>query len=463
MKNKYNTEHIRSLVRPDCVHKDVYIDPVIFGLEVDRIFARSWNYLCHESQLAHPGDYLTTDIGGNPVIVIRHEDNLIRVLHNRCAHRGAKLLENKQGHTEVISCSYHGWRYKTDGELLSIPCRDNYQDTDIENNQADYGLSGIRADNYRGFVFANLSNAAPDLADCLGGARRALDNMVDRSPERELEAVVSSFRAIYRNNWKIYLENLHDGMHPLTVHQSSIAASREQISRIEKTSDKMPPLALQLVQANAQSYQQMKDLEVTCYEYGHSDMRGFRNPDNDADPAYREYVNRHQQSYGMEKSAEILNMNLHNVNFYPNASAHPRFLQLRVVRPLAVDKTAIEITVFRWKGAPDEINRRNITYANTIHSPSSLIKPDDLEAYRRVQEGLLSSGREWISQHSLFDPNTDDVSPQSALSEQYIRNQYRAWLAYMCSPDIAPGPAPELLHSKAGVEALVNPVPPDPD
>ena len=221
-------------------------------------------------------------------------------------------------------------------------------------------------------------------------------------------------------------------MHPLTVHQSSIAASQEQIGKIEQIPGMTPPLALQLVRANAQSYQQMKELEVTCYEYGHSDMRGFRNPDNDTDPVYREYVNRHQRQYGKEKSGEILNTNLHNVSFYPNASVHPRFLQMRVIKPIAVDRTTIEISIFCWKGAPDEINRRNITYANTVHSPSSLIKPDDLEAYRRVQQGLRSSGREWISQHSLFDPASDDTTPQSALSEHYIRNQYRAWLAYMC-------------------------------
>ena len=437
MGGNYDTDHIRSLVRPDCVHRDVYIDPEIFNLEVNHIFARAWNYLCHESQLSGPGDFLTGDIAGNPVMVIRHEDNSIRILHNRCAHRGAKVLEYKQGNARVLTCSYHGWRYRTDGELLSIPCRDNYRDTEIDDNTANYGLSEIRTDSYRGFIFANLDGNAPDLTGYLGGARRALDNMVDRSPEGVLEAVGSSSRAVYRNNWKIYLENLHDGMHPLNVHQSSIAASAKQIEKIEKNSGKTPPLALRLVQANAQSYRQMEELEVTCYEHGHSDMRGFRNLDTGTDPAYREYVEKHQQHYGPERSAEILNTNLHNVSFYPGASAHPRFLQMRVIRPVSVDRTAIEINVFRWKGAPDEINQRNIVYANTIHSPSSLIKPDDLEAYRRVQEGLRSSGREWISQHSLFDPGTDDASPQSALSEQYIRNQYRAWLTYMCSPDSA--------------------------
>ena len=434
MHDTYTSDHIRSLVRPDCVHRDVYLDPVLFELERERIFARAWNYLCHESQLPCSGDYLTADIAGSPVIVIRGEDDHIRALHNRCAHRGAKVLGNRQGNAKVLTCSYHGWSYTTDGALLSIPCRDNYRGTEVDKDPAGYGLTGIRTDSYRGFIFANLDADAPDLAEYLGGARRALDNMVDRSPEGELEAVRSPFRALYRNNWKIYLENLHDGMHPLNVHQSSIAASREQISRIEKTSGETPPLALQLVQANAQDYRQMEELAVTCYERGHSDMRGFRNPDKDTDPVHKEYVYRHQQRYGREKSGQILNTNLHNVNFYPNASAHPRFLQMRVIRPIAVDRTAIEITVFRWKGAPDEINQRNIVYANTIHSPSSLIKPDDLEAYRRVQEGLLSSGREWISQHSLSGPGADATSPQSALSEQYIRNQYRAWLAYMRNP-----------------------------
>lgn len=434
MKHKYDTTYIRSLVRPDSVHRDVYIDPEIFHLEIQRIFARAWNYLCHESQLPNPGDYLTSEIAGNPVIVLRHEDNHVKVLHNRCAHRGAKLLGNNRGNAKVLTCSYHGWSYGTDGGLLSIPCRENYRGTEVDKNPQGYGLTGIRTDSCRGFIFASLADDAPGLSEYLGDARRALDNMVDRSPDGELEAVRSSFRAIYRNNWKIYLENLHDGMHPLHVHQSSIAASREQISRIEDSPGNTPPLALQLVQANAQSYRQMEELEVTCYEHGHSDMRGFRNPDHGADPVYREYINRHQQRYGREKSGQILSTNLHNVNFYPNASAHPRFLQMRVIRPISVDRTAIEINIFRWKGAPDEMNQRNIVYANTIHSPSSLIKPDDLEAYRRVQEGLQAGGREWISQHSLFDPDADDTSPQSALSEHYIRNQYRAWLAYMCNP-----------------------------
>ena len=422
---------MRALIRPDCVHRDVYIEPAIFNMELSHIFARCWNYMCHESQLPQAGDYLTTSLIGKPVIVIRDHDNHIRVLPNRCAHRGARLLERNRGNTKVLTCCYHGWRYRTDGKLLSMPCREHYHNTEAANNPPDYSLAKIRSDSYRGFVFANLSGEAPALTDFLGGARRSLDNMIERSPEGEIEAFAGSFRALYECNWKIYLENLHDGLHPQHVHQSSIAASREQLDDMASAPGGAEPFPLQLMQTNARSYRQMQELEVACYAYGHSDMRGFRNPDTNADPLYRDYVARHRASYGMERSSTILNMNLHNVNFYPGASAHPRFLQLRALRPLAADKTAIEIQVFRWKGAPDEINQRNIVYANTVHSPSSLIKTDDLEAYRRVQEGLRASGNPWVNQRYMYDPAADDTASQSALSEHYIRNQYRAWLAYM--------------------------------
>ena len=147
MKDHYDTGRIRALVRPDSVHRDVYLDPVLFQLELKRIFARAWHYLCHESRLPRSGDYLTADIAGNPVIVIRGEDNLVRALHNRCAHRGAKVLGNRQGNAKVLTCSYHGWSYTTDGALLSIPCRDHYRGTEVDKTRPVTGSpeSGQRA------------------------------------------------------------------------------------------------------------------------------------------------------------------------------------------------------------------------------------------------------------------------------------------------------------------------------
>lgn len=419
---------LRGLVQANRVHPRVYTDPDIFDLEIRHVFGQAWNYVGHTSQTPRSGDYLTTKVASQPVVMLHHSDGRIVVVHNRCAHRGAKVLSEDSGNAKVLRCPYHGWTYATDGKLLSIPCPQGYAGAEGRADEFERGMPALRSACYRGFVFASLSSDGPELQEFLGSALQVLDNMVDRAPEGELEAAGGRFRTVQRNNWKIYLENLHDGMHPMIVHQSSIAASRAQLRKHQDEYPGEEPLPLQIVAANGQSYEQMRELEVSCDRYGHSFMRGFRNPRGE-DPVFKEYVRRLQQRHGSERAEEILSTNFHNVNLYPNASAHPSFLQLRVVLPLSFDKTLLETWVFRLKGAPDELHRRNIAYANTVHSPSSIIKADDLETYRRVQDGLHGSGG-WISQHRDFDAQSDDMKG-TALNEHYVRNQYRAWLSYM--------------------------------
>ena len=241
--------------------------------------------------------------------------------------------------------------------------------------------------------------------------------MVDRSPTGELKVTGPCFRYLVPSNWKMFLENLHDGIHPPTVHPSSIAASR-QILRDQE--NKAHSLAVDVVASNGQSHEQMANLEVCCYENGHSDMRGFRKaPDN---PVYQQLL---EKRHGAEKAKDVLETNIHNLSIYPNASAHPSFMQMRVMFPLSVDRTLIEIWTLKPLGAPEEIHRRNVTFSNTVHSPSSIVKVDDVETYHRVHQGLVGSDR-WVSQHRGLDS-----SVSNALSEAYIRNQFRAWLGYM--------------------------------
>lgn len=422
---KLTTQAIQALVRTDQVHGCVYTDPELFQLEVERIFARAWNYVGHASQIPHKGDYFTTAVANQPVIMIRHTDDDIRVLRNRCAHRGAEVVGRRCGQAKTLRCCYHGWTYRTDGTLLAIPQADGYAGTEVAADKPQFSMTPLRTATYRGFVFATLATNGPDLDEFLGETKRGIDNMVDRAPDGELEVAANCFRTVQRNNWKIYLENLHDGMHPQAVHQSSIAASAALLDSQDAVS-----LPVTLVHGNAQSYQQLAALRVNCYAKGHSDMRGFRDPGG-TDPVFDEYAAGLAGKVGQSRCAEILADNVHNVCVYPNASAHPGFLQMRVLHPVAVDRTVVEIWVLRLKGAPEKLNQRNVVFANTVHSPSSLIKPDDLEAYERVQRGL-AAGSKWVSLHREFDAGMPaEPAPSSALSEQFIRNQYGAWLAYM--------------------------------
>ncbi len=157
-------------------------------------------------------------------------------------------------------------------------------------------------------------------------------------------------------------------------------------------------------------------------------MSGFRKEADGEDAGYRQAL---AEAWGAERAGQALTRNLHNACFYPGASAHPQYMQMRRLTPLAVDRTLVESWTLRAQGAPESHFRRNIRYANTIHSPSSLVKPDDAEAYRRVQQGLeRSSGR--VSQHRR-DAGQHGGGVSTALDEEYIRAQYRAWREYMAA------------------------------
>src|SRR5881392_3100672 len=101
-------------------------DPRIYRLELQRIFARAWNFMCHETQIPNAGDYFTSYIGEDQVIVVRGEDGEVRVLLNTCRHRGNALCRAELGNTKTFVCSYHGWTYGLDGALIGVPGRTNF-------------------------------------------------------------------------------------------------------------------------------------------------------------------------------------------------------------------------------------------------------------------------------------------------------------------------------------------------
>ncbi len=100
---------VGKLVEPDRVHRSVYTDPAIYQLEMERIFENTWIYVGHDSQVPDPGDYYATVIGRQPVIMVRHTDGEVKVLYNRCAHKGSMLVGDTCGKVKQFSCAYHGW------------------------------------------------------------------------------------------------------------------------------------------------------------------------------------------------------------------------------------------------------------------------------------------------------------------------------------------------------------------
>ena len=114
---------VASLVDTDrgLIGRGIFIEPDIYERELERIFARCWLFLCHDSQIPQPGDFLTTYMGEDPVLVVRDTAGQVRAFLNVCRHRGNRLCRADAGNAASFTCAYHGWTYRNDGRLVGVP------------------------------------------------------------------------------------------------------------------------------------------------------------------------------------------------------------------------------------------------------------------------------------------------------------------------------------------------------
>ncbi len=230
--NRYrqDPEAIRALVRPDAVHRDVYLSQELFDLEMERLWRDTWIYVGHDSQVPSPGDYYTTEIARQPIILLRDEQGVVRVLMNRCAHKGARLVSATSGHCEnnLLRCPYHGWTYRLDGSIRTIPLKGAYEGTALADTANGRGVASPPAVvNYRGFVFTRMNPKGPGFEEYFGASLTSIDNLVDRSPEGRLEVAGGVLRYMHDSNWKMFVENLNDTMHPMVAHESSAGTAKK--------------------------------------------------------------------------------------------------------------------------------------------------------------------------------------------------------------------------------------------
>ena len=425
---------VNQLVEPDRVHRTVYTDPDIFNREMRDIFEKVWVYCGHESQLPQSGDYCTVQIGRQPMIMVRQADRTISVLYNRCPHRGVQLCGARSGNTgSNLVCSYHAWSFHLDGRIRSIPLPDGYEGTRLTRDNPDCSIkAAARVSSYRGFVFASLAAEGPSLLEFLGEARIAFDDMCDRSPQGEVELVPVCHRVMQHSNWKFFMENQLDSLHPSVTHQSTgIAAGR--VERKLQEQGEQVPLYYHYLSTFASSFEQWDQVQTINFPRGHGILKGYMGLRPD-DPDTQQYVADMYAAYGERKAEEFLARNIHHVLIYPYLSVQSPLQQLRVLRPIAPNQTLSEIWHFRLKGVSDAIYRRSLWYFNLVNSPATMINADDLENWTKGQWGLESNGGDWVSFHRNYGGDTvqgDVTYSVKGTSEAVMRNQFRAWAGYL--------------------------------
>ncbi len=425
---------IRALVRDREVHRDVYLDPDIFAIEMRRLWAKTWVFVGHTSQIPEPGDFYTCSIGAEPVMMVRQTDGSVRVLRNRCAHKGAKLVGVTSGKVgRFFRCPYHAWSYRIDGSLAAVPLRDGYAGSGFDGCDAARGLSPVQAHDYRGFVFARLSAEGPGFAEYFGASLSSIDYMVDRSPAGEMVIAGGVLRYLHDSNWKMFVENLNDTMHPMAAHASSAGTAKQLWA--DQPKDTPKPMAIEQLVPFAEGYEFFDKMGVRVFDNGHS-YSGVHFSIHSAYAAVPEYEAAMVAAHGAERAKDVLGTVRHNTVYYPSLTIKGAIQTIRVIRPIAVDRTLIESWSFRLTGAPPAIFRRNVTYNRLINSPLSVVGHDDQACYRMVQEGLAGGGNEWVSLHRDFAAGEGGDMTVNGTSEISMRNQFRAWVNMM-APEAA--------------------------
>jgi benzoate/toluate 1,2-dioxygenase alpha subunit len=365
------------------IDRGIYLDPAIFERELDVFYESGWVYLCHESQVAKPGDYFATHAGRQPVFVNRRQDGTLAGFINACAHRGALLTPCRQGNARVFTCRFHGWAYDDGGRCIRIK---NEKTAFPEDgfDRSCFNLTPLpRLAGYRGFVFGSLSPDVPPLEEHLGDVRTFMDFFVDQSPQG-VEVVPGSQTYICDHNWKLQVENVPDGYHVSTVHRNFMTTvlnreAREGYDGLDRT----------------ETGRMKGNVRNGCYDFGrgHSLIWAERASPEAAPlfPATDEVT----QRCGPLRAEWMLRRG-RNLCVFPNmvlndlASTH-----LRCHRPLGVDRTEVTIWCIAPVGEPRAARAARLRKFEDFFLVTGMATSDDVISLDVAHAGSRGRAARW--------------------------------------------------------------------
>lgn len=421
---------LEDLIREDRVAGRIYTDQEIFNLEMEKIFTRSWVFVCHETQVSEPGDYFSTYIGLNPVIVARGaDDGEVRIFLNRCRHRGNIVCQYELGNANYFRCAYHGWTFNNTGKLIGVPFREAYGDF-FQGEDMDL-VQVEKVGVYKGFVFGciNPSPSLPALEDWIGPAHRYLDEFAAQGPEG-IEVKAGVQKAMYRGNWKFQNENDADNYHTDFTHAvGAVIRSKRAQARGERIARSGQPPGSTV---RALGHGHSANSRIQSVGLGMSYEQAM------SSTLTRRHLEELEQKAGLEKTKELLSQAgtpPHTFRMFPNLVLIG--LQIRVTRPVSAGISENYYYPVLLKGVPDEVNAIRLRNHEQGFGPAGFTSPDDVEVFARNQIGLAARQNDWqIMARGMHrvQMDADGVPFGEVKDETGMRSIYQEWKRLMTAP-----------------------------
>lgn len=409
------------LVFKDHIRTPMYEDPRLFEEEMQKIFKKTWVWVAHESEFPDKGSFKLSQVGLEPVIVVRDRKGTIHVMVNRCRHRAATVCEVKKGKTSSFQCPYHGWGYGLDGSLRALPYPEQYGD---DFDKAQHGLLKLRTESYAGMVFATFNEEAEPLVDFLGPVTKWIDLFMKQGAGYPVK-VLGEHQFSVPMNWKVQLENTTDAYHFPVVHKSFLQSLDDETEEVFSFLDQGKGYVEDL--GNGHSVMVMipelvdldDNLEAPIPERFAELAQELR-----ADGYPDEQVRRIVRAVG---GAGF------NLNLFPNVSFSLAFF--RVLTPVNVERTDIRHIAIGMDGGPEAANQARLRLHEHFQGPMGFGSPDDAEVWERVQRGT-KGGAELpiLLNRGLVDEQPGEVGPRGHISaETGMRAAYDMWKRMMQS------------------------------
>lgn len=417
------------------VSREIFVSESVYRQELETLFTRAWLFVGHESQVPNPGDFFTSRMGEESVILVRDKAGELHVFLNSCRHRGMKVCRYESGNTSLFTCPYHSWTYTTDGKIRGIPLYKALYEGTLDREQWSL-IEVAKLANYKGTIWATWDPEAPDFETYLGDAKLHLDQALDcRDGRPGGSEVIGIHKWVFPANWKYAAENFLGDTYHNPSHRSVDLIG-------------IGPSARHGVKGRRDNELEHAEHVWISFPAGHG-VHSAVQPENDPyieqfknDPEIEAYF-RHCHEERKRRLGDESRMLPFVGTLFPNTSYHGRQPRgLCAWHPHSATETEAWRFFLVDADAPASVKDFMRHYYMRYSGPAGMTEQDDLENWlyaTRASTGTIARRYAFNYQQSMNAARRDPVvngltvrgEVSTQISEHMARGFYRRWADYL--------------------------------